>query len=154
MIKHSIIVSPKPKIRYDSYHGTGSFFNRPVKFSSQKELDEHISNIPFHVGSWITYKTISRPILSQIHYIIARESNYDNLKFDNKGDPKMFALVNNNGRIPGVIPWRRWDSHTDYRLLSKQEWEELVEPSYDFLQNHIKQERELFLKDPGRWSAA
>ena len=81
------------------------------------------------------------------------EKNYDEVIFDFRGHPKILFL-SSIVQPPSVSsPYRRADIVLDFRELTTEEYDRVIVPKNDFLQNYFKREEDLFATQPSCWSA-
>jgi hypothetical protein len=120
---------------------------------SQEDLDKLIESSGAAPGKLYIFKNIvTRPLdIFYVAYCVAVENNFNDIIFDFRGNPKILYLSNiliNNGYRQ---PYRRSDTVVDFVEISEETLKQIVGDKYDLVQNHLKQEQELFHSSKSIW---
>ena len=106
--------------------------------ANQVQYNAYMDTLAMNEGDFVTMSSRNSLIhLFNVHYIAKLETDFDKLNWDRPGKPKPFLFV--ACAVPTnspLKPWTRWDSNTGYRLLSAEEYDQLVKPDIDKLQSN------------------
>lgn len=137
-----VVVQPSPEWRGKQ--------QEPCFIRSQEAFDAYLKYCPmtqdmFVVSTWKDKLGVAEHVDSKtgIHYVLWTQSNFNRLSWMNdKGHPRCFYIVTLFGSTP--TPFTRWDSCVDYRTLTDKEFEDVIKPNHDFVQDCIKRWRETY----------
>lgn len=144
MIYHSILVTPKQEARSIIQHPTA--YNGRL---TQDELNALIKDSGFSVGMFITSTKSKITFITQIEYIIGVQHNAEKVsyRYQNRDPLWLFVMSIPRTDMPNINPWIRNDCETGYRQITVPEFENLILPVNDFVQNRIKLGEEKFARD-------
>ncbi len=116
---------------------------------TQEELNALIKDSGLSIGMFITSTKSQVTFLTQIEYIIGIEHNAAQVHYRYQNRDPMWLHVMS---IPSVDmsstdPWIRCDCETGYRQITVPEYEKLILPVNDFIQNRIKLGEEKYARD-------
>lgn len=145
MISHKVTVwRPPPAKRTPSLQ---LVHNRPVAITTQYEYNDYLDKIPFNVGDFVTL-CMDRQLkhLFNVHYVSQLETDIKTVNWAG-AKPRSFLLVACG--IPTnstLAPWTRWDTMDGLRLLSAEEYDDLIKPDHDNIQSNCIQSTAEWLK--------
>lgn len=116
---------------------------------TQEELNALIKDSGLSVGMFITSTKSQVTFLTQIEYIIGIEHNASKVHYRYQNRDPMWLHIMSIPRVDmsNTDPWIRSDCETGYRQITVPEYEKLILPVNDFIQNRIKLGEEKYARD-------
>jgi hypothetical protein len=121
--------------------------NRHVTITTQYDYNEYLNKVPFNIGDFVTL-CMDRQLkhLFNVHYVSRIETDIKSVNWAGT-KPRPYLLVACG--IPTnstLAPWTRWDTMDGLRLLSAEEYDELIKPDHDNIQSNCIQSTTEWLK--------
>lgn len=131
MIDHAIIVTKEKE-----YNVVPWKHQWEQQRLSQEDLNKFIAECDFNAGEFVTFATARATQLSQISYILRINNDHVLVSYQPRDNiPKILKLMsiyNTNQE------WIRADTTNGYRKITQDEYDSLVKPNHDRIQNHIQ----------------
>lgn len=110
------------------------------KVRNQIEYNDYLNSYPYSEGDFLTFSQTDIEHLSQIHYIVRLDTNFEGVTWDRYGGPKCLHLVQCDIPRGGVslTPWVRWDNRTGYRLITVAEYDKFIKENHDNIRDSCR----------------
>lgn len=137
MITHSILVE-KPVLKPIFPIGFSPVRHTPI---TQEELNKQVDHYGFQVGDFVTMAGLANSLYN-VHCIMHVEKNIARCKsIQGRAAAYLFCQVES----AATMPWIRWDTPNDYRLLSEEEYKQLIGNNSDNLRHNCHEKSKYLL---------
>jgi hypothetical protein len=133
MIEHEIIVH---KTKYQVYQASPPTreYNYSGKKFNQEEYNEYLNDFKFHEGDFICIGTHQITSLMQVYNVLYIETDASKVNYRYRMDDPVCMFLVSVSDTPS--PWKKWDSGPGYRCLTQEEFNTLILPERDRIQDH------------------
>lgn len=132
------VVTRSPPINIERAAFSGRWAYKGI-LQNQEVYERYLADAPFRPGNFV--KLLGQPAdaLHRVHYVIDVIKTCQQVPFQfERGHPKPFRLM--QMCFPGDrSPWIRYETCLDHEIISDDEYDRLISPEYDKLQDSIKE---------------
>lgn len=132
-------------------------WKRPEKKENKltkHEINEILNKNNYEVGDYITWVKSGQEarMLGQIDILADIQTDADKVEYKIGTEaPLLYNLMLiPRPDAPVTDPWTRWDTGIETRKITKVEYDQLVAPIHDYVQNYLKHWKETKSRNPPR----